>query len=53
MAGEKMLEKKRQEYIQKRREEILQSEEFYTKYAQADQYLEQEASEQITQENLQ
>ena len=52
MADEKLLQKKRQEFIQQRREELQQSEDFFTNYAQMDQLLEKEANEHYTQENL-
>lgn len=43
MAGEKLLQKKRQEFIQQHREEVQQSEDYFFHYADMNQFLEQEA----------
>ncbi len=53
MSNETLLQKKRKEYIQQRREELQQTENYFFQYADMNQRLEQEAKEQITRENLQ
>ncbi|MBR1628073.1 MAG: hypothetical protein IJ679_02255, partial [Lachnospiraceae bacterium] len=53
MSNETLLQKKRQEYIQQRREDLQQTENYFFQYADMNQRLEQEAKEQITRENLQ